>query len=311
VTEETRKAYGPNTTLAPKGVVGYAGAATLDSRCGICVFYDAEYRRCGQVAGEIDSDATCVLFSVRRPSIAMPGGMPGSVSTLAPLDVPSLYPRMDLYRAADVRAGFVRKDADGFLSLDVEGDEDAEWLQAMYDLVRSLTGYDKSMWGGGTGDPVLDLLVEGDACRLVAHSPLRATIGVAKADDEKRYTLGPLYMPDTLDAHGDFVTPETLQNAAWGYVRAAVSNGSNTIYDQHTDSPAGEWVDLVTWPFEQTVKMTVPGEGEVERTFPAGTVYQGVVWSPSVWEEVKSGAKRGLSMGGMAVPATVEFARSE
>lgn len=123
---------------------------------------------------------------------------------------------------------------------------------------------------------------------------------IAKATEERRYTFGPLYVADTLDAHGEFVTAEVLQNAAWDYVRRAVASGSNTIYRQHTGKPAGEWVEITSWPEEYTVKMDVPGTGKVERTFPPGTVFQGVVWNEETWPDVKAGKILGLSMGGRA-----------
>lgn len=129
---------------------------------------------------------------------------------------------------------------------------------------------------------------------------------VAKSDEERRYTFGPLYVADTLDAHGEFVTAEMLQNASWEYVRRAVASGSNTIYRQHTGQPAGEWVDIVSWPTEYTVKMDVPGTGTVERTFPPGTVFQGVIWNEETWPDVKSGKILGLSMGGRAQRIAIE-----
>ena len=46
--------------------------------------------------------------------------------------------------------------------------------------------------------------------------------------------------------------------------------------------------------------------GEVERTFPAGTVFQGVVWSETTWPDVKMGKILGLSMGGRAQRVTIE-----
>lgn len=313
MTERTEKGYG-DRNLNPKGIVAYRPAPDLGVRCGACLWFDQDCRRCCQVAGEIEADMTCALFAERRPSLNRPDlGLPTSTSSIMPLDIPTLS-RMDLYRSADVRSGFVRKADDGegghFLVFDLTADDaasDPAKLQKLYDEARKMTGVDGSPTSvGNHGAPILDLVIEGDTARLVPHRG-RLEFAVAKADDEKRYTLGPLYSPDTVDAHGDFVTPDTLQEAAWGYVRESVKNGSNTIFDQHTDSPAGEWVDLVTWPYEQTVTMAIPGEGFVERTFPPGTVYQGVIWSPTVWEEVKSGAKRGLSLGGMAVPTPVSF----
>lgn len=297
------------TPKNPKGIVNYRTMSQTMIRCGVCQFWDPCLEECSIVGGSIEEDCVCDLFVLRRPNRNVGDnqlGIPGSVSTIMPLDIPSLS-RMDLFRSADVRPGFVRKGVHGGFVVAADEDTDTAWLQTMIDLAAARTGLPTFDGLAKTGEPLLDLVVEGDTARLVDHAPYRMTFAVARADEEKRYTLGPLYMPDTLDAHGDFVTSETLQNAAWGYVRASVQNGSNLIYDQHTDAPAGEWVDLVTWPYEQTVKVEVPGEGEVERTFPPGTVYQGVIWSPEVWEQVKSGEKRGLSMGGIATPTPVDF----
>lgn len=302
-------------TKNPKGIVGYRVMTQVAARCGICAFWDPCEEECQIVGGDIEEDCVCDLFSGRRPNYLAGNPRflqpPSSVRTIPPLDIPTLG-RMDLYRQADeVRPAFVRKTAEGLLCFDLQAadaDADPAWLQKLYGEARRLTGLSSpSTTVGQEGEPLLDLEVSGDEAKLVPHAPYRLGFHIAKQLDEKRYTLGPLYLPDTLDAHGDFVTSETLQTAAWNYLRNSVQAGSNTIYDQHTDQPAGEWVDLVTWPFEQTVKMAVPGQGEVERTFPAGTVYQGVIWSPSVWEQVKSGEKRGLSMGGMAVPSNVAF----
>lgn len=310
MTEPQKKGYGPGPLLNPKGIVAYRPAPDLAVRCGACAYFDQDCRRCQQVAGEIEADMTCALFGPRRAGLNRPDlGLPTSTSSIMPLDIPTLS-RMDLYRAADVRAGFVSQDPAGGLVFDADENVSVAWLADIVKEARRLTGNTQGAYRVDDGipgaTPLLDLLVEGDTARLVAHCG-RLEFAVAKADDEKRYTLGPLYSPDTVDAHGDFVTPDTLQEAAWGYVRESIKNGTNVIFDQHTDKAAGEWVDLVTWPYEQTVTMAIPGEGLVERTFPAGTVYQGVIWSPTVWEEVKSGAKRGLSLGGMAVPTPVSF----
>jgi 2'-5' RNA ligase len=132
---------------------------------------------------------------------------------------------------------------------------------------------------------------------------IQAAYKVAKASPEKRYTLGPMYMPDRLDAHGEFTDADILQEGVWGYVR----RGERTIYLQHSDTPAGEFVELMSWPYEASVKMVVPGDKEKTVKFPAGTVYMGVIWQPWAWELVKDGKLRGLSMGGHARRMEAEF----
>ncbi len=131
----------------------------------------------------------------------------------------------------------------------------------------------------------------------------RAACTVCKADDDRRYTLGPVYVPGRVDAHGDFTDESTLQKALWGWVR----KGDRTIRLQHTDKSAGEMVEVVTWPFEITTKVAVPGGTETDVTFPADTPFMGVVWEDWAWELVKAGELRGYSMGGRARKVEAEF----
>lgn len=113
---------------------------------------------------------------------------------------------------------------------------------------------------------------------------------------EYRYTLGPAYIPDREDAHGEFADAETLQKAMWDWVRA----GDRTIYLQHSEKPAGEMVEMLTWPFPIDAELTVPNQGVTKFTFPADTPFLGVVWEEWAWELVKAGELRGYSIGGSA-----------
>jgi len=119
--------------------------------------------------------------------------------------------------------------------------------------------------------------------------------GVVK-QSEQRYTLGPVYVPGEIDAHGEFTDSETLQLALWNWVR----KGDRTIYLQHSDRPAGEMVEVLTWPFEIQAALSTPGQGVVKHAFPADTPFMGVVWEPWAWEMVKAGDLRGYSIGGRA-----------
>lgn len=118
---------------------------------------------------------------------------------------------------------------------------------------------------------------------------------ISKAlEDEKRYTLAPWYVPDSLDAHGEWTDKEEVQRAFWDYL----AKPDRTIKLQHnTDIVAGEWVEGLTWPHEVTVPIKHP-EGDTEITFPAGTPFLGVIWEPWAWELIKEGEIRGLSIGG-------------
>jgi hypothetical protein len=121
------------------------------------------------------------------------------------------------------------------------------------------------------------------------------SMDVVKAEGpEQRYTLGAWYIPDTVDAHGEWTDPATLQKAAWNYVR----RGDRTVYLQHDRTvPAGELVEIMTMPQEWRVTK----QDGTATTYPQGTVFAGVVWEPWAWQMVKAGDLRGLSIGGSAV----------
>lgn len=131
---------------------------------------------------------------------------------------------------------------------------------------------------------------EGDE---VAYAVEKAQAG---ADGELRYTFGPVYAPNALDAHGEWADEEELRKALWDFSL----NGDRTLRDQHGRGKAGDIVELVQWPFEHEAELR---DGDFVRKvkLPAGTVYAGVRWTERGWDEVKKGLKRGFSMGGAAV----------
>lgn len=113
-------------------------------------------------------------------------------------------------------------------------------------------------------------------------------------DEEKRYTLAPWYVPDVLDAHGEWTDKDEVQRAFWDYL----GRDDRSIRLQHNmDIVAGEWVEGLTWPHEVTVPIRHP-DGDTEITFPAGTPFLGVIWEPWAWQLIKDGEIRGLSIGG-------------
>jgi hypothetical protein len=129
---------------------------------------------------------------------------------------------------------------------------------------------------------------------------------LAKAEvEEERYTFSPWYVPDVVDAHGEWTDPREVQHAFWRYL----ANEDRDIRLQHnTDIVAGRWVEGATWPYEVEVEVKHP-EGEVQYTFPAGTPFLGIIWEPWAWELIKSGEIRGLSIGGTAQRAELELSK--
>lgn len=114
----------------------------------------------------------------------------------------------------------------------------------------------------------------------------------------KRFTLGPWYVPNEEDAHGDWTDAEELQQALWGYVRS----GYRGIRLQHSpDIEAGEWVEAMTLPWPMTVPVIDVNGVVTDHVYPAGTVLLGVVWEPWAWTLVLEGKITGYSIGGSSM----------
>src|SRR5581483_6913773 len=105
---------------------------------------------------------------------------------------------------------------------------------------------------------------------------------VTKALEEERFTLGPLYAPERKDAHGEWTDAATLQKAVWSFVEESAANGRllNLQHGDHGTQTVGEWVEVMAWPYEHTIKVATAGGEERELEMPAGTVYLGAKWSP-------------------------------
>jgi hypothetical protein len=120
---------------------------------------------------------------------------------------------------------------------------------------------------------------------------------VSKAEDIKRYTLGAMYIPDSLDAHAEWTSADELQNAVWTYVRS----GDRKIRLQHNkEIVAGEWVEIMAFPYQLTVPVQQTDGSSQTHTYPPDTVFLGVIWEPWAWELVQSGKILGYSIGGKA-----------
>lgn len=126
---------------------------------------------------------------------------------------------------------------------------------------------------------------------------------VTKADDEQRFTLGPLYAPDRKDAHGEYTDGDTLQGAVWDFVRQSRESGGrlNLQHGDLGDVTVAEMVEVMAWPYDHTIKVRTAGGDERELEMPAGTVYLGAIWDEDVWPLVKAGKLNGWSLGGKAV----------
>ena len=99
-----------------------------------------------------------------------------------------------------------------------------------------------------------------------------------------------------------------LQKAVWDYVR----KDDRRIRLQHDrEKVAGEFVEIMSWPYEVEVPILMKDSEEKKMTFPADTVFLGVVWEPWAWEMVKAGKLRGYSIGGRAERLLVDLPEKE
>jgi hypothetical protein len=121
--------------------------------------------------------------------------------------------------------------------------------------------------------------------------------GVTKADDAKRYTLGAMYIPDRVDAHGEWTDADELQRAVWDYVK---TNDRRIRLQHDRDVIAGEWVEVMAFPYELTVPIKTMSGIDANHTYPANTVFLGVIWEPWAWKKVQEGEILGYSIGGKA-----------
>lgn len=148
--------------------------------------------------------------------------------------------------------------------------------------------------------------------------------------DEQRYTLGVVYEPNVPDAHGDFMTPETIERAAHAYMRklqgvddvskaatdlmigiAKALNDDVTVRvdvgsildiaksglnDMHVNTDGDDALGEVVESFIAPTDMIVNGQ-EVAK----GSWLLGVVWSSSMFEKVKDGTRTGYSLEGRGI----------
>lgn len=155
-------------------------------------------------------------------------------------------------------------------------------------------------WGGDAGKSWVNTIYR--------KLDLDKSAFVLKKEDERRFTLGPWYIPDQQDAHSEFTDSIELQQGLWGYVKT----GDRAIRLQHNrDVVAGEWVEVLTWPYEINVPMTTSDGMIKEVSYPPNTVFMGVVWEPWAWELVKMGKIRGYSIGGQAQRIMVDLPEEE
>ncbi|MGG0902348.1 XkdF-like putative serine protease domain-containing protein [Bacillus subtilis] len=108
-----------------------------------------------------------------------------------------------------------------------------------------------------------------------------------KEADEQKLVYGIVYEPDTVDAHGDFMTASEIEKAAHGFLKDA-----RQIDKQHDfQGGVGEVVESYVAPADFEM------DGE---TIKKGSWVLVTKASEEVWEQIKKGEITGYSMAGTA-----------
>lgn len=122
-------------------------------------------------------------------------------------------------------------------------------------------------------------------------------VPILKTEEEKQLVTGVVYEPDVEDSHGDIMTAEEIEKAAYTFME------NYQHIDKQHDEIAGKGTVVENWIAKSD--MTV-GEQEVK----AGTWLMTVrIDDAETWEEIKKGEVTGFSMGGFG--ERVEIAKTD
>lgn len=133
--------------------------------------------------------------------------------------------------------------------------------------------------------------MEPELIDVVEYKPVEVAkaVSILKADEEKQCITGVVLEPNTVDAHGDIVSPDEIEQAAYNFMIK-----SRVIGLQHSRRANGvRVVESYICPMD-----TIIGAGHVKKGSWIMTVK---VEDRTLWKRVKDGEYTGFSIGGMAV----------
>lgn len=117
---------------------------------------------------------------------------------------------------------------------------------------------------------------------------------ILKAAEAQRFAWGVAYPANRVDGHGEYMTPETVEAAAWSFLR----DGGRQIGFQHADGTLGhgQVVESAIWRADPWTTTGIDGEPQ---TINPGDWVLGVVFDDPGWREIKAGKARGWSIDGL------------
>ena len=136
---------------------------------------------------------------------------------------------------------------------------------------------------------------------MTAEHTLCGRFSIQKSSDEKRLAFGWASISqdesgtELVDLAEDIIDPDTLENAAYEFVRLYREGG-----EMHERGDCAVLVESVVFTKEKMAAMGIP-----EGTLPTGWWIGFYVTDDEVWEKVKSGEYPMFSIEGTAIPKTV------
>ncbi|CAM4358668.1 hypothetical protein BAMA_16480 [Bacillus manliponensis] len=121
-------------------------------------------------------------------------------------------------------------------------------------------------------------------------------VPILKTEEEKQLVTGIVYEPDVEDSHGDMMTADEIEKAAYNFME------NYQHIDKQHDEVAGKGTVVESWIAKSDM---VVGEQDIK----AGTWLMTVrVDDTDTWEEIKKGEITGFSMGGFGERIEIEKA---
>lgn len=122
-------------------------------------------------------------------------------------------------------------------------------------------------------------------------SKMARWLPIAKVSDEKQLVTGVVLIPDQVDAHGDIMSADVIEEAAHNFL--AEYNTKTTMGLMHKDmNPPIDLVESYIAPMEMVLGTQVVKQGS--------WVITARVNDKTIWQKVKDGKLTGFSIGGKA-----------
>lgn len=132
---------------------------------------------------------------------------------------------------------------------------------------------------------------------ILADKALHPVVRIAKTVVEKQIVYGVVYAPGEVDAHGEAMMAEDIEDMCHKFLQVVAKTGGAVIDKSH-DNQA-----LAAYPVESYI------ETEEEKDWPVGSWIMGVkIEDPTIWASVKAGDLNGFSFEAMVrkLPIIVE-----